>query len=108
MCGLAVTHPKTIPLSTGAAQECVVSPLRLFNHCASTSSTNHIVKFPDDMTVVGLIAKMMKPITGIRHWCVYKNNNHFLTVERTKEIVVDFGRDHSDQVLMVNGALVLL
>lgn len=50
------THPKTISLSTGAPQECVVSPLCLFNHCAPTSSTNHIVKFPDDMTVVGLIA----------------------------------------------------
>ncbi|KAK3537182.1 hypothetical protein QTP70_002640 [Hemibagrus guttatus] len=47
-------------LNTGAPQGCVLSPLlfTLLNHdCAAMHSSNHIIKFTDDMTVVGLISK---------------------------------------------------
>ncbi|KAK3562495.1 hypothetical protein QTP86_034607 [Hemibagrus guttatus] len=50
----------TTTLSTGAFQGCVLSPLlfTLLTHdCAAMHSSNHIVKFADDMTVVGLISK---------------------------------------------------
>ncbi|KAK3510918.1 hypothetical protein QTP70_025540 [Hemibagrus guttatus] len=50
----------TTTLSTGAPQGCVLSPLlfTLLNHdCAAMHSLNHIVKFPDDTIVVGLISK---------------------------------------------------
>ncbi|KAK3530008.1 hypothetical protein QTP86_009388 [Hemibagrus guttatus] len=50
----------TTTLSTGAPQGCVLSPLLftlLNHHCAAMHSLNHIVKFPDDTIVVGLISK---------------------------------------------------
>ncbi|KAK3556547.1 hypothetical protein QTP70_009456 [Hemibagrus guttatus] len=45
-------------LRTGAPQGCVLSPLlfTLLTHdCAAMHSSSHIIKFADDMTVVGLI-----------------------------------------------------
>ncbi|KAK3565404.1 hypothetical protein QTP86_007938 [Hemibagrus guttatus] len=46
-------------LNTGAPQGCVLSPLlfTLLTHdCATMHSSNHIIKFADDTTVVGLIS----------------------------------------------------
>lgn len=48
----------TLILNTGAPQGCVLSPLQysLFTHdCSATHNFNSIIKFSDDMTVVGLI-----------------------------------------------------
>ncbi|KAK3549101.1 hypothetical protein QTP70_031896 [Hemibagrus guttatus] len=53
----------TTTLSTGAPQDCVLSPLLftlLTHNCATMHSSNHIVKFPDNTTVVGLISKNNK------------------------------------------------
>ncbi|KAK1806293.1 hypothetical protein P4O66_000162 [Electrophorus voltai] len=50
----------TTTLSTGAPQGSVLSPLlfTLLTHdCAAMHSSNHIIKFADDTTVVGLINK---------------------------------------------------
>ncbi|KAK3529347.1 hypothetical protein QTP70_029128, partial [Hemibagrus guttatus] len=50
----------TSTLSTGAPQGCVLSPLlfTLLTHdCAAMHSSNHIIKFSNGMTVVGLISK---------------------------------------------------
>ncbi|KAK3548525.1 hypothetical protein QTP70_013370 [Hemibagrus guttatus] len=50
----------TTTLRTRAPQGCVLSPLlfTLLTHdCAAMHSSNHIIKFADDMTVVGLISK---------------------------------------------------
>ncbi len=49
----------TTTLSTGAPQGCVLSPLlfTLLTHdCTAKFSSNHIIKFTDDTTVVGLIS----------------------------------------------------
>ncbi len=49
----------TTTLSTGAPQGCVLGPLlfMLLTHdCTAKFSSNHIIKFADDTTVVGLTA----------------------------------------------------
>ncbi|KAK3523131.1 hypothetical protein QTP86_020215, partial [Hemibagrus guttatus] len=89
-------------LNTGAPQGCVLSPLlfTLLTHdCAAMHSSNHIIKFANDTTVVGLISKndesaYREEVQRLTAWC--KANNLFLNVEKTKEMVVDFRRAQSD------------
>ncbi|KAK3526514.1 hypothetical protein QTP70_030649, partial [Hemibagrus guttatus] len=62
-------------------------------------SSNHIVKFPDDTTVVGLISKndgsaYREEVQCLTAWC--KANSLSLNVDKTKEMVVDFRRAQSD------------
>ncbi|KAK3517277.1 hypothetical protein QTP70_002301 [Hemibagrus guttatus] len=71
-------------------------------------SSNHIIKFADDMIVVGLISKndespYREEVQRLTAWC--KDNNLLLNVEKMKEMVVDFRRaqgDHSP--LNINGS----
>ncbi|KAK3509707.1 hypothetical protein QTP70_008446 [Hemibagrus guttatus] len=92
----------TTTLNTGAPQGCVLSPLlfTLLTHdCAAMLSFNHIIKFADDTTVVGLISKndesaYREEVQRLTAWC--KDNNLSLNVEKTKEMVVDFRRAQSD------------
>lgn len=68
----------------------MLSPLlfTLLTHdCVPKYSTNHIIKFVDDETVVGLMsnneeANYRSEMSKLAQWC--KNNN------QTKEIIVDF------------------
>ncbi|KAK3548641.1 hypothetical protein QTP70_015935 [Hemibagrus guttatus] len=98
----------TTTLSTGAPQGCVLSPL-LFTlqtqDCAAMHSSNHIVKFADDTTVVGLISKndesarmCREEVQCLTAWC--KANSLSLNVDKTKEMVVDFRRAQSDHSLL--------
>ncbi|KAK3506669.1 hypothetical protein QTP70_013649 [Hemibagrus guttatus] len=62
-------------------------------------SSNHIMKFADDTTVVGLINKndesaYREEVQRLTAWC--KANNLSLNVKKTKEMVVDFRRAQSD------------
>ncbi|KAK3507258.1 hypothetical protein QTP70_012937 [Hemibagrus guttatus] len=93
---------RTTTLSTGAPQGCVLSTLlfTLLTHdCAAMHSSNHIIKFTDDTTVVGLISKndesaYREEVQRLTAWC--KANNLSLNVDKTKEMVVDFRRAQSD------------
>ncbi|KAI4876114.1 hypothetical protein NFI96_026138 [Prochilodus magdalenae] len=92
----------TTTLSTRAPQGCVLSPLlfTLLTHdCAAMHSSNHIIKFADDTTVVGLISKndesaYQEEVQRLTDWC--RTNNLSLNVDKTKEMVVDFRRTRRD------------
>ncbi len=92
----------TTTLSTGAPQGCVLSPLlfTLLTHdCTAKFSSNHIIKFADDTTVVGLISNndethYREEVAQLAGWCGV--NNLSLNVEKTKEVVMDFRRNSVD------------
>ncbi len=91
----------TITLSTGAPQGCVLSLLlfTLLTHdCTAKFSSNHIIKFADDTTVVGLISNndemhYREEVAQLAEWC--GTNNLSLNVGKTKEVVMDFRRSNS-------------
>lgn len=104
---------RTITLNTGAPQGCVLSLLlfTLLTHdCVPHYNTNHIVKFADDTTVVGLItgndeANYRNEVNELVQWC--GDNDLFLNVDKTKEIVVDFRRNRQQHLpLTINTATV--
>ena len=72
------------------------SPLlySLFTHdCVAMHTSNSIIKFADDTTVVGLISNnnktaYMVEVRALRVWC--QENNLSLNINKTKEMIVDF------------------
>ncbi|KAF0024607.1 hypothetical protein F2P81_023409 [Scophthalmus maximus] len=69
-----------------------------------------LVKFADDTTVVGLISNndethYRKEVSQFVTWC--RDNNLFLNINKTKEVVIDFRRGHTHKPpLTINGAAV--
>ncbi|KAK3518337.1 hypothetical protein QTP86_003647 [Hemibagrus guttatus] len=101
----------TTTLNTGAPQGCVLSPLlfTLLTHdCAAMHSSNHIIKFANDTTVVGLISQnresaFREEVQRLTAWC--KANILSLNVEKKKEMVVDFRSTQSEHSpLNINGS----
>ncbi len=90
-------RPQSVSATTpqGAPQGCVLSLLlfMLLTHdCIAKFSSNHIIKFADDTTVVGLISNNDE--TQLAEWC--GTNNLSLNVGKTKEVVLDFRRNSVD------------
>lgn len=61
--------------------------------CCAKLSTNHIIKYADDAKIMGFIRdndewKYRKEVKLFTKWC--SNNNLFLNVEKTKELVINF------------------
>ncbi len=100
-CVLAATH-RALSHSTGAPQGCVLSPLlfTLLTHdCTAKFSSNHIIKFADDTSVVGLISNnnemhYKEEVTQLAEWC--GANNLSLYVSKTKEVKMDFRQNSGD------------
>ncbi|KAK3521645.1 hypothetical protein QTP70_014707, partial [Hemibagrus guttatus] len=72
-------------------------------------SSNHIIKFADDTTVVGLISNdestYREDVQGLTAWC--KANNLSLNVDKTKQMAVDFRRAQSGHSpLFIDGSSV--
>ncbi len=68
-------------------------------YCVTTHSSNVIVKFVDDTTVVGLItddneSAYREEVHSLINWC--HNSNLSLNISKTKELVVDFRRRTSE------------
>ncbi len=85
-------------LNTGALQGCILSPLlySLYTHdCAATHSSNVIVKFANDTTVIGLITNndetaYREEVITLTKWC--QENHLSLNIDKTKVLVVDYRR----------------
>ncbi len=92
----------TTTLSTGAPRGCVLSPLlfMLLTHdCTAKFSSNHIIKFADDTSVVGLISNndethYREEVAQLVEWC--GANKLSLNVSKTKEVVLDFRQNSGD------------
>ncbi|KAK3518521.1 hypothetical protein QTP70_001509 [Hemibagrus guttatus] len=86
----------SLTLSTGAPQGCVLSPLlySLYTYdCVATTNSTTIIKFADNIVVVGLISDnnetaYLEEIRNLENWC--QRNNLLLNVRKTKELIVDF------------------
>ncbi len=89
---------KTTILSTGTPQGYVLSPLLftlLTYDCTASFNSNHVIKFADDITVVGLITNndesaYRKELEKLTVWCT--THNLALNTNKTKEMVIDFRR----------------
>ncbi len=88
----------------------MLSPLlyTLYTHdCTPTHSSNIIIKFVDDTTVVGLISggdetAYRDEVEQLSMWCI--ENNLALNMTKTKELIIDCRRKKTGiQPLFING-----
>jgi hypothetical protein len=80
---------------------CVLSPFlfSLFTHdCVATHSSNSIIKFADNTTVVGLITNndeiAYREVRALGELC--QENNLSLNINKTKELIMDFRKQQRE------------
>ncbi|KAI4887474.1 hypothetical protein NFI96_007943, partial [Prochilodus magdalenae] len=101
---------RSIKCKTNRLRNSFIPEAMMTHDCAAMHSSNHIIKFADDTTVVGLMSKndesaYREEVQRLTDWC--RTNNLSLNVDKTKEMVVDFRRtrrDHSP--LHIDGSTV--
>ncbi|KAF7650512.1 hypothetical protein LDENG_00125020, partial [Lucifuga dentata] len=87
---------RSLTISTGAPQGCVLSPLLYsctLNHFTSQHSSVKTFKFADDTTLLGLISNndetaYREDVTLMTSWCL--NNNLHFNVSKMREMIIDF------------------
>ncbi|XP_071058133.1 uncharacterized protein [Pseudochaenichthys georgianus] len=90
----------------------MLSPLlySLFTHdCVATHSSNTIVKFADDTTVIGKITDetaYREEVANLTPWCL--DNNLHLNISKTKELIVDYRKQQREEhaPIAINGTTV--
>ena len=91
----------------------MLSPLLyiLYTHdCTTTYPANTIIKFADDITIVGLISggdelAYRDEIQRLTEWCGI--NNLALNASKTKELIMDFRKHHTEHTpLHIEGVCV--
>ncbi|KAK3565397.1 hypothetical protein QTP86_007934 [Hemibagrus guttatus] len=101
-------HTSTfLSISTGSPQGYVLSPLlySLFtDDCTPAHHSNTIVKFADDITVVGLISggdesTYRDKVEQLTVWC--RANNLLLNTSKAKELVIDYRRRKTDIIPLI-------
>ncbi len=107
---LGIHRSSSLTLSTVSPQGCVLSPLLYCLYtfdCTSTHFSNHIIKFADDTTVIGLISgneesAYRDEVGKLMLWC--SENNLVLNTKKTKELIVDFRKSKADPLpIIING-----
>jgi hypothetical protein len=100
-------------LNTGAPQGCVVSSYLcslITNDCVAMHTSNSIITFADNTTVIGLITSIDKTayreeVRTLAKWC--RENNLSLNVNKTKELIRDFRRQQREHApIHINGTAV--
>ncbi len=69
--------------------------------CTATHSSNVIVKFADDKTMIGLITDndetaYREEVSTLTKWC--QENHLSLNIDKTKELVVDYRRQSREHI----------
>ena len=77
--------------------------------CVAKHSSNFLVKFADDTTIVGLISDSdesayREEVDTLTSWC--EDNNLSLNISKTKEMIVDYRRRQEEEhtPLHINGS----
>ena len=100
------TDPQHRGPSGVRAQSLPVLPV----HCMARHDSNHIIKFSNDTTVVGLITDndetaYREKVRDLAVWC--QDNNLSLNVIKTKEMIVDYRKKTTEHApKLINGAAV--
>ncbi|KAI3358343.1 hypothetical protein L3Q82_014782 [Scortum barcoo] len=109
--GTEAPQPGTALISPCAIGSGTSSPTGLRCDCSAIHSTNTIVKFADDTTIVGLISDndethYREEIQHLTQWC--SNNNLVLNTSKTKEVIVDYRRSRRTEhaPLLIHGEAV--
>lgn len=111
MVRIRTRHSPSLSINTGAPQGCVLHPLLFpFTHdCVPASSTNAIIKFADDTTVVGLIQDSDKSAyrDEMKLADLEITNKLVLNISKTKDMIINLRKHNGEPApLHISGVMV--